>query len=379
MTLNTKNVKFKAITLPLTKVARWMEIIDPLQKNVRESGSYDRPEMVESIREIGMTDPIWVVKADAGSVSNNLREYIPLKGFSRREAMETLNNQYPQGFEGRKFDTIAVQVVDVTDPLTRLILKLDHGDHRGLSRRELFNSFEQMHSLQATEKDIAVRLAGSLEANYPPDKKLPERPSLNLPDGSIKPAETFKKEYEAFATARHKHYKGVIQQYKLMCQAPALLREVCMAKLDGVKKWPTNEELRDGMKIYDDEIAADKTGMLSKENPGPAFKKWFDDTASVKKAAEEDGTIRGKTTAMMNASQVRDVLKQLVDPRLRRLIQILLRQVPVTNLAVLDKVTQETPLTGEGKAIIAGMQEVTPPPAEETETKTEDSKEEINV
>jgi hypothetical protein len=362
MNFNQKSVKFKAMTLPLTKVARWSEIVDPLQKNVREAASYDRPEMVESIREIGMTDPIWVVKADAGSVSNNLREYLPLKGFSRREAMETLHNQYPDGFEGRKFDTIAVQVVDVTDPMTRIILKLDHGDHRGLSRRELFNSFEQMYLLQATEKDIAVRLAGSLETNYPPDKKLPERPSLNLPDGSVKPAETFKKEYEAFATARHKHYKGVIQQYKLMCQAPALLREVCMAKLDGVKKWPTNEELRDGMKIYEDEVTDDKTGMISKDNPGPAFKKWFDDTAAVKKQAEEDGTIRGKTTAMMNAQQVRELLKQLVDPRLRRLVQILLRQVPVTNLAVLDKVTQETPLTPEGKVIIAGMQEIAEKP-----------------
>lgn len=373
-----KNLKAKEITVTLAAIARYMEVIDPLQKNVRKVESYNRPEQVDSIREYGLLEPIWVVAADKGAVDNGERKYIPLKGFTRRESLESLVKTYPDGYKSedgttRKFDHVVVRVVDTTDPVTRLLLKLDHGDHRGLSRLELFNAFEQMYLLQSTEKDMVTKLRGSIEVNYPPDKKLPDVPNPLKADGTAKLSTEFLKEVNAYETALLKHYKGVIQQYKLIAQAPNILREVCLQKLEGTKKWPTNEELRDGMKIFEDESTKD--GMVSKDNPGPLFKKWFDDTAAVKAAGEADGTLRGKTTAMMNAQQVRDLLKQITDPRLRRMIQVILRQVPVTNAPMIDKIAAAAPLTDEQKSILSGMQESAtasePTPSEEP-AKTEE-------
>lgn len=385
--IDLSKLKFKEITVNLSEIARHNELVNALQRNVRKEKSYDRPDQVESIRDIGLTTPLLVFKADPKDVTNPARKYIPVQGFTRRESLEKNYNQYPNGYkfgEGkddvRRFDSVRVRVVDTTDPTTLLLLKMDHGDYRGLGKSELFTSFEQLHLSGFTEKEIAVKLAGALEANYPPPRKIADRPSTTNEDGTPKDAVTIKKEEDKWATELHKQKKGIIQQFKLISQAPEILREVCLAKLDGVKAWPTNEELRDGMAIFEKEISEDKSGMLSKGNPGPAFKKWFDETKAIKDKAEADGSIRGKTSAMMNANQVRELLKNVTDPRLRRCIQIILRQVEQTQMPVLDKVTQATPMTAEGIAIVSSMQEarVEEPEVKET-AKEEPVKEELPV
>lgn len=375
--MNLTQLKSKEIVVPVATLRRYNEVTDPLMRNVREPSSYNRPELKDSILNIGLTDPIWGVY-DGTTIVIDGKEHkriTPLKGFSRLEVLNELNAEFPQGTtlddgEKRRFDQVKVKLVDTTDQTTMMILKMDHGMHKNLTRVEVFNAFSQLHTVQTKEKDMVVILRGGIEVNYPPDsgKKLPEPPSPTDAEGKAKTPAIFAKEYAKYQENLLKHYKGVIQTFKNAANSPDVLRDAYVCKLKGEQKWPLNDELRDGLKIYEEEVTTDTTGSFCKKTPGPKFNAWWENITAVKAESIANGEgNKPKSVSMMNAQQVRELEKQLSSILLRRILAIQLRKVATVNVPILDQIALrlETLLTEEEKMTLSAMGVVEVPKTEE--------------
>lgn len=243
---------------------------------------------------------------------------------------------------GKVFNTIKAVVFKGLSERERVEIMADHGNVRGLSRAELQLFIEGLFDVGYTEKDVA-RLAGNLLLHhYPPKREL----------------KSFDEDKGADFLS---NYRGVIQAAKNRWRSPKLLHEQAMQVLRGKQNWPTKAEISEGLKVFETEVDADRTGKLDRETPGPKFIAWFEKLLKAKNPSGEDGGATGngkpRPISMMNRAQLEELLKVTDSRLLKFMINVILRdeRVQADKLPIVAKLGKKAE---RGEAWTAEDQEV---------------------
>lgn len=232
-------------------------------------------------------------------------KHIPLQGNRRAYNMLILakegiedprtcrrdDNGSPIPGTGKPFSTIEAEVYENLTDREAVLLKLDHGNVRGLSSAELQYAIEEAFNVGYNEREVVYMLGGLFMQHYPPKRE-------------IKPVEEDK------GADLLANYRGVLQAAKNRWRAPTKLHDLAMQVLRKKQSWPTKVEISDGLNIFLKAVDQDKTGTIDRNNPGAAFDAWFDKLVEIKtpKPGEEDAR-RQKTTSMFNRQQVAEAIK----------------------------------------------------------------------
>jgi hypothetical protein len=305
----------KEMSVPINQINRKPE------NNVRRTSAYSAIQLASLRNDLalrGQETPVWLHK-------NGSAEYRTIRGYRRLTAIDqeiAAGNNNP--ITGKPWTEVRAIVYEGLSEEEIILLMLDHSQTRGLDRIELQNSAERLFGLNKySEKEISIILYDLLVQHFPPTRK-------------IKPAEEDKGQDIA------NYFRGVVQSLKRLYDAPTVLHDAYLAKLDGKQKWPRKSEMESLSDIHVKECKADTTGIkYSKAKPGPLFmEKW-----NALQKAVRDGTATGnkpKPVSMANRQQVEDTIKGANSLLVKAVCSILLRNVSPDKMQVVDKLAVET-------------------------------------
>lgn len=285
-----------AIQITSKKTRRMsIRLADTVQyaENPRKVEAYDSPNLRNDLAQNGQVTPLLVEKMPDG-------KFVVLRGNRRRFNMIALATQgvidpktvkideatgAPIPNTGKVFETADADVYEGLTDEERFLLNTDQGNTRTLDRAELFIVMENAFSKHYSEKEIVVILGDLLDQLYPPTRTIVDP----LIDGG---------------EDRLAYYRGVLQNMKRAWGSPKVLRDAFYRKLDNKQKWPNNKEVSELQKVFLKEADADKSGKISRTNPGPKFMEAWTKYLSQKQAEEAEGATRPKSQAMMNKDQI---------------------------------------------------------------------------
>lgn len=280
-------------------------------RNIRENEGYDVTSLKADLVFRGQQEPVSLERI--GDI------LFPIKGFRRMTALQQLVEEAAIDPKmGKPFKDVQVLIYEGLDDKERMNLLLDHGQRRGLNKSELFEAFCRGFDARYGEMEIVILLRDLLELHYPPTREI-----KNTTDDK--------------GTDLLNYYKGVLQTAKQAWQAPTVLRQAWVEKLQGKHAWPNKAEMVDMVKVFNKEREADKTNTVSRQNPGPKFLEAWKAFLAKQAEAAANGEKRAKSSAMMNRAQI-EGLKDQTDSRLfKSLNDVLMRKLPDDRIAILDK------------------------------------------
>lgn len=104
---------------------------------------------------------------------------------------------------------------------------------------------------------------------------------------------------------------------------PTVLKEAYEQRLRGKQSWPTDAEVRNGTKLYNQDVedrdpisseparfpdgGTNRAGLISPDNVGPRFTEFWDEVLGAVKTAEVEGT-RKKSAVMLTNAQIKERL-----------------------------------------------------------------------
>lgn len=312
-------------------------VVVKMDRNVREETetTYDDPTMRDSLAMIGQQTIAKLLKigpdlyepiqgnrrvynlkklAEEGVIDPKTAKRDPETGVVLRE-LDAEGKPTGKPIGGRVFDSIEAEVYEGLSERERVELLVDHGSIRSLNKPELQRAAEFMFSVGYSEKEVAVQLGNLLHTHYPPSRKIVEASK----DGG---------------NDLLNYYRGVIQTMKEVYRSPIVLHDSWMDKLRTGRAWPLKSEMSQGCDIFKKELDADKTGRLSRQNPGPKFLEFWQGVVEKHQKAEASGEKRAKASSMMNHSQITD---KVIDSRTLKAFRfIIFRSIPEDQLPFLD-------------------------------------------
>lgn len=308
------------------------DIVISYDRNVREhaDASYDDPAMRDSLALVGQQTIAKLLKLQNGTYEPiqgnrrvyNLKKLAEAKVLDPKTAKRDSDGNIVRDDDGKPvgakpFDSIEAEVYEGLSERERLELLVDHGNVRSLNKAELFYAGEMFFSVGYSEKDVVIMTYGLLQMHYPPSRNITEMSK----DGGTDALE---------------YYRGVVQTMKDAYRAPVAARDAWVVKLKTGRSWPIKNELTQGYKLFRDEMNADKTGKISRQNPGPKFTEFWNKVVAKHEAAVASGEKRGKSSAMMNNKQVIERVATCDSRALKAAFKIVLRQISEDKLPLLD-------------------------------------------
>jgi hypothetical protein len=257
------------------------------------------------------------------------------KGFRRHFMVELLNQQYPKGWqpEGSPdiylFDQVEVVIHEGLTEGERLALTLDHGNRKPLTAAELAVAFFALCDKGFTEKQSVTKLHGLMEQTDPMSPK--DQLSYNTKVGAGTPPDV------AYLAVK----KGWVDGRKRVYHSPMVLREAYLKRLESKQSWPTDAEVKLGYTHHMADFEADKMNV-TRTNPGPSFKKFWDELVATK-ATAVDGN-KPKTKSMLGPKDMLNVHQGFNSPLSRAVSGAVLAEV---DRAVLKAADELNLLVGE--------------------------------
>jgi hypothetical protein len=304
------------------------EIVNDRSRNVRENdaATYNVQELKD---DLALRGQITTALFERQKLADGKVVYYPLQGFLRTTAIMELAEAKvidpntvkrdekgdPIPGTGKVFSTINADVWEDLTERERISLLADHGQRRGLTRAELFYTFERFFAAGFSEKECVVYNKSLLLEHFPPNK------TIEKTDDAI-----------------FQYYRGVIQTNKAAANAPILLRNAWVEKLKGLHSWPTKAELADGAKIFNKALDSDKTGTINRENPGPDFMEFWGRLTTAASTAAAEGN-KPKPVSMASRNQIEEMQKTCSSRCLKAMTSIILNdgKVERSKLATLDQ------------------------------------------
>lgn len=308
------NLHTKSVDIELAKIRQAWE----LNPRKQDEASYTDDALMSDLLEHGQLEDGILEQMDDGTfvaLRGNRRiwnlQRAASMGLKYNPELPTIGDKIPT--------TVRAKVFKGLTPIERAMLRLDHGNIRRLSKAELFFAVEIAFRAGCTEKSLATLLFGLLSQHYPP----PAGKDLSTPESKLN------------------YYRGVIQTMRAVYNAPTLLRDQYVRKLDGQSQWPKKSELLELLKLHneDSDPVNDKLGKVSQANPGPRFMaKWRQVVTENAKAAE-NGEARAKSVSMMSRKEVADLGKGATSRIVKIISRMILRDsgTDVSELPNLDK------------------------------------------
>lgn len=262
---------------------------------------YDRPDMRASIVQNGLIEPLGLMIGDPqrfedDGVTPQSKDFLyVIKGNTRYYNLAAM---VKSGVEKVGDDKSILEIPAIVhDPLTDSELKRlthDHG-HRGLNQYQVALALEGriLANPEATEKDIVWAERMLIDAAFTVDTK--KATEFDNPEYSTD------KQKDLYLAYR----KGILQTIKRCATGPRVMRDEHFHGLKTGAKFLKQEDIREMEKIFKDELKADVTGKINRDNPGPLFlarwQKFVDAKAEALKAGD-GGKV--KSTSMASRETV---------------------------------------------------------------------------
>lgn len=292
---------------------------DPSLNPQRDASDYGDPELFASIlREQGILDPLDLVEVN-GRIEIG-------KGNRRFLANELNRTLYPKGYaraDGTlvEFDTVPARIHKGLTEDEILTMRGDAGNQVRPSEAGLFSLTQAWFAKQKKEKEVLMRSAGLLDQIKP----IPAAKFQEMRDELAKGVKKWEDIYLAYR-------RGWIQHQNRIYQCPLVVAEAAREMYRGKQSWPTTDEVKDALTIYQREYAANPTGT-SKMNPGPEFIAYWQQVVDTKK----DSTKNPKGASMLGRTAVDTIQKNVNSLGSKVFAGTILNQIDRASLIVLDE------------------------------------------
>lgn len=319
-----KSKKLQSVALNLIDVH--------MARNVREQDevSYDDPAMRDSLALVGQQTIAKLLRLPNGRlepIQGNRRVFnlqklaaagvLDPKTAKRDAEGNILRDDSGKPIGAKVFESIEAEVYEGLSERERMELVFDQGHIRSLNKVELYYALKMLFSAGYTEKEVVIMSFGLLQHHYPPSRQVKDTAT----DGGQDALE---------------YYRGVVQTAKDAWRSPVVVDEAWITKLKTGRGWPIKKEMTQGYAIFKKELDEDKSGKISRQNPGPKFKEFWNGVVNKHAAAEAKGEKRGKSSAAMNHQQIADKVGVCDSRAIKAVLKIVLRQISEDKLPVLD-------------------------------------------
>lgn len=263
--------------------------------NYREVEQYEArsPDLAVLISEQSQREPITAI--DDGKQLHAAQGMLRLHAFLHAKGRKMVFANGP--FAGQPMaDHVQIRRIGTLRPEVEAEVRADHGGSTGLSKYGVAKQVIDLARKGYKEKDILLRIKGTMDQLYPLSKEQREKVKPITEDGG-----------ETYVAARHGRAPLMVWLY--VADGPKILEAAYLDKQRGKLTYPNDTEVRTLVKVYRAELADDKTLRYGVNKPGPEFMaKWHAMLAEHAKAEAEQRA--PKSTGMLNQEQIKGRVKQ---------------------------------------------------------------------